>query len=449
MRNAPAGKSSLRVSTTLDHSHEPSFSVVPRIVLGLSLSAALLVGVGGWAATTNLNGAIMAPGSITVEQHAKTVQHRDGGVVGAILVRDGQAVRADEVLIRIDDAQTRAELAIVRGQMVELSAKKARLMAERDGLRSIAFPSTLLGGDAETLSILDGESRMFRGNLSSRDSQRQQLELQIGQVAEELAGLIKQKDAKRDELVILTSEHTKLQGLVDKNLFESSKFLPLTRDRHRLTGEQGSLEASVARAKVRMSEIRVQLLAISDTARTEAQKELSVVDAKLAELGNRRIALEDRLTRTEIRSPTAGVLHELKAYTVGGVITPAEVLATVVPEDARLRIEIHIAPASIDQVVVGRPAKLRFTAFNQRTTPEVMGELVYVSPSTTKGAGKDDVHYVGYVEVGRDEWKRLGEGKRLVPGMPVEVHVTTEERTALSYLVKPVLDQFSRTFRER
>ena len=224
MRNAPAGKSSLRVSTTLDHSHEPSFSVVPRIVLGLSLSAALLVGVGGWAATTNLNGAIMAPGSITVEQHAKTVQHRDGGVVGAILVRDGQAVRADEVLIRIDDAQTRAELAIVRGQMVELSAKKARLMAERDGLRSIAFPSTLLGGDAETLSILDGESRMFRGNLSSRDSQRQQLELQIGQVSEELAGLIKQKDAKRDELVILTSEHTKLQGLVDKNLFESVDF---------------------------------------------------------------------------------------------------------------------------------------------------------------------------------------------------------------------------------
>lgn len=140
-----------------------------------------------------------------------------------------------------------------------------------------------------------------------------------------------------------------------------------------MTGEQGSLEASIARAKVRSSEIRVQLLAISDTARTEAQRELGAVDAKLSELGNRRLALEDRLTHTEIRPPVTGILHELKTYTVGGVITPADVLATVVPEDARLKIEIHIAPSSIDQVSVGRPARLRFTAFNQRTTPELKG----------------------------------------------------------------------------
>ncbi|GJD74016.1 HlyD family type I secretion periplasmic adaptor subunit [Methylobacterium goesingense] len=426
----------------------PSFSVVPRIVFGVSLGIGLVGGVGGWAATTDLNGAIMAPGSVTVEQHAKTVQHRDGGVVGAILVRDGQAVTVDQVLIRIDDAQTRAELAIVKGQLGELSAKKARLLAERDGLRSVGFPATLSKGDPEMVSIVDGELRLFKGNLASRDSQRQQLELQIGQVTEEIAGLVKQKDAKREELIILTSEHVKLQGLVDKQLFEGSKFLPINRDRHRLTGEQGSLEASIARAKVRSSEIRVQLLAISDTARTEAQRELGAVDAKLSELGNRRLALEDRLTRTEIRAPVTGILHELKTYTVGGVITPADVLATVVPEDAKLKIEIHIAPSSIDQVSVGRPARLRFTAFNQRTTPELKAVLVYVSPSTTKGA-KDETFYVGYVELDAGELDRLGKGKRLVPGMPVEVHVATEERTALSYLVKPVQDQFTRTFRER
>ncbi|GEP12552.1 HlyD family type I secretion periplasmic adaptor subunit [Methylobacterium gnaphalii] len=432
----------------IDGGAEPSFSIIARLVLGVLLGGCLLIGVGGWAATTDLNGAIMAPGAVTVDQNAKAVQHRDGGVVGSILVRDGQAVTAGQVLIRIDDAQTRAELAIIRGQLVELSAKKARLLAERDGLRDIAFPPSLSNGDGETLAIIDGESRLFRGNLASRDSQRQQLELQIGQVDEEVAGLVKQKDAKRDELAILTSEHGKLQGLVDKHLFESSKFLPISRDRHRLTGEQGSLEASIARARVRTSEIRVQLLAIADTARTEAQKELSVVDAKLAELGNRRIALEDRLTRTEIRSPASGILHELKAFTVGGVVTPADVLATVVPADAPLRIEIRISPASIDQIGVGRPAKLRFTAFNQRTTPELKGKLVYVSPSTTK-VGKDDAFYVGYVELNEGELTRLGERARLVPGMPVEVHVTTEERTALSYLVKPIQDQFTRSFRER
>ncbi|GJD46652.1 Type I secretion system membrane fusion protein PrsE [Methylobacterium cerastii] len=432
----------------IDHRKEPSFSVVPRIAFGFSLVIALVVGAGGWAATTDLNGAIMAPGSVTVDHHAKAVQHRDGGVVGAILVRDGQAVTADQVLIRIDDAQTRAELAIVRGQLVELAAKKARLLAERDGLRTMSFPLSLAGVDPETKAIVDGEMRLFKGNLASRDSQRQQLELQIGQVTEEVAGLVKQRDAKRDELVILTSEHGKLQGLVDKQLFEGSKFLPINRDRHRLSGEQGSLEASIARAKVRASEIRVQLLAVTDTARTEAQRELGTVDAKLAELGNRRIALEDRLTRTEIRSPVTGILHELKTFTVGGVITPADVLATVVPEDARLKIEIHVAPSSIDQVGVGRVARVRFTAFNQRTTPELKGQLVYVSPSTSKSA-KDDAFYVGYVELDAGEMSRLGIGKRLVPGMPVEVHVATEERTALSYLVKPIQDQFSRSFRER
>ncbi|TXN04812.1 HlyD family type I secretion periplasmic adaptor subunit [Methylobacterium sp. WL103] len=448
MRTQQLGALKPKSFNGFEEGKERSFSVVPRIAFGFSLVIALVVGAGGWAATTDLNGAIMAPGSITVDHHAKSVQHRDGGVVGAILVRDGQAVTADQVLIRIDDAQTRAELAIVRGQLVELAAKKARLLAERDSLRSMSFPVSLAGVDPETKSIVDGETRLFKGNLASRDSQRQQLELQIGQVTEEIAGLVRQKDAKRDELVILTSEHGKLQGLVDRQLYEGSKFLPINRDRHRLSGEQGSLEASIARAKVRASEIRVQLLAVTDTARTEAQRELGTVDAKLAELGNRRIALEDRLTRTEIRSPVTGILHELKTFTVGGVITPADVLATVVPEDARLKIEIHVAPASIDQVDVGRAARVRFTAFNQRTTPEIKGKLVYVSPSTTKGA-KDDTYYVGYVELDAGELNRLGQGKRLVPGMPVEVHVATEERTALSYLVKPIQDQFSRSFRER
>lgn len=249
----------------IDLGTEPSFSVIPRIALGFALGVSLLVGVGGWAATTDLNGAIMASGSVTVDQNAKAVQHRDGGIVGAILVRDGQAVTAGQVLIRIDDAQTRAELAIVKGQLVELSAKKARLLAERDGLRDIVFPAILSGGDGEMLAILDGESRLFRGNLASRDSQRQQLELQIGQVAEEIAGLLKQKDAKQDELAILTSEHGKLQGLVDKHLFESSKFLPISRDRHRLTGEQGSLEASIARAKVGVTSSFVRQTTISRT----------------------------------------------------------------------------------------------------------------------------------------------------------------------------------------
>jgi HlyD family secretion protein len=181
-----------------------AFAVAPRIVAGFVFGVALVGGVGGWAATTDLSGAILASGTVAVDQRAKSVQHRDGGVVGEILVRDGQAVTASQVLLRIDDAQTRAELAIVRGQLVELAAKKARLLAERDGQREVNFPQTLLHQGSEVQSILEGELRLFLGNLSSRDSQRQQLELQIGQIAEEIAGLTKQRDAKRDELAVLT-----------------------------------------------------------------------------------------------------------------------------------------------------------------------------------------------------------------------------------------------------
>jgi HlyD family type I secretion membrane fusion protein len=422
-----------------------AFSVGPRIVAGFILSVALVGGVGGWAATTDLSGAILASGAVAVDQRAKSVQHRDGGVVGEILVRDGQPVTANQVLLRIDDAQTRAELAIVKGQLVELAAKKARLLAERDGQREVKFPQALLQPDVEMQSILEGELRLFRGNLASRDSQRQQLELQIGQIAEEIAGLTKQRDAKKDELTVLTYEHGKLSTLVEKQLYESSRFLPITRDKHRLSGEQGSLEASIARAKTRTSEIRVQIIAIDDTARTEAQREL---DAKTAELGNRRVALEDRLTRTEIRSPVTGILHELKTFTVGGVVTPADILATVVPEDAQLRVEIRIPPTSIDQTGVGRAARVRFTAFSQRTTPELKGVLTYVSPSTTKGP-RDESFYVGHVELKDGEIERLGGAGRLLPGMPVEVQVATDERTAMSYLLKPLQDQFSRAFKER
>jgi HlyD family type I secretion membrane fusion protein len=425
-----------------------AFSVGPRIVAGFILSVALVGGVGGWAATTDLSGAILASGAVAVDQRAKSVQHRDGGVVGEILVRDGQPVTANQVLLRIDDAQTRAELAIVKGQLVELAAKKARLLAERDGQREVKFPQALLQPDVEMQSILEGELRLFRGNLASRDSQRQQLELQIGQIAEEIAGLTKQRDAKKDELTVLTYEHGKLSTLVEKQLYESSRFLPITRDKHRLSGEQGSLEASIARAKTRTSEIRVQIIAIDDTARTEAQRELSQVDAKTAELGNRRVALEDRLTRTEIRSPVTGILHELKTFTVGGVVTPADILATVVPEDAQLRVEIRIPPTSIDQTGVGRAARVRFTAFSQRTTPELKGVLTYVSPSTTKGP-RDESFYVGHVELKDGEIERLGGAGRLLPGMPVEVQVATDERTAMSYLLKPLQDQFSRAFKER
>lgn len=428
---------------------EPNpFRVGPHVFIGCALGFLLIAGAGGWAATAQLSGAVIAQGSVAVDQKLKSIQHRDGGIVSNIAVKEGDFVREGQVLIRLEDAQTKAELAIVAGQLVESKARRARLLAERDILHAIEFPDELDTRDPGTAFIVNGEKRLFEGNRANRESQKQQLELGIEQIGEEIKGLEAQRTSKEEEISLLEVEHKKIKGLADNKLIEGTRVYNSERDRARLLGERGEIDAAIARAKTRMSEIRLQIISIDETARTEAQRELSDVETKLSELTERKTAIEDRLSRTDIRAPLSGTVNELNIHTIGGVISPAEVLVTIVPEDARLKVEVRLAPASIDQVAVGQPARLRFTAFNQRVTPELQGRVVHVSPATTRDRATGEAYYVGDIQVSEEELAKLG-GDRLLPGMPVEVYVTTEERTAISYLAKPLSDQFTRAFRER
>lgn len=424
------------------------FTVGRRIVAGAALGFLLVGGVGGWAATAELTGAVIASGSVAVDQNLKSIQHRDGGIVSEIAVREGDFVEAGQVLLRLEDAQTRAELSIVRSQLVELAARKARLLAERDGMEEIEFPPGLDRQVFEVAFLVNGETRLFAGNRINRESQKQQLELGIEQIGEEIKGLEAQRDAKDDESALLETEHEKIEGLAEKGLIEGSRVYNSSREKARLLGERGEIIAAIARAKTRISEIRLQIIAIDDAARTEAQRELNLVETKISELNDRRMAITDRLSRTDIRAPISGTVNELNIHTLGGVVTPAEVLVTIVPEDARLKIETRLNPVTIDQVAVGQPARLRFTAFNQRTTPELKGSVVYVSPATSRDPTTGETYYLGEVHVPETELDKLG-NHTLLPGMPVEVYVTTEERTAISYIAKPLTDQFARAFRER
>ncbi|MGN6307815.1 MAG: HlyD family type I secretion periplasmic adaptor subunit [Mesorhizobium sp.] len=427
---------------------ESAFRIGRRVFAGVAFSVLLVAGAGGWAATAQLTGAVISQGSVAVDQKLKAIQHRDGGIVSEIAVREGDFVRKDQVLIRLDDAQTRAELSIVRSQLIELVARKARLLAERDLLDAVEFPDRLDVTVSDVAFIVNGEKRLFAGNRTNRDSQKQQLELGIRQIEEEIKGLEAQRASKDDEIALLEVEHGKLKGLADKNLIENTRVYTSNRDRARLLGESGEIDAAIARARTRQSEIRLQIISIDESARIEAQRELSLVETRMSELNERKTAIEDRLSRTDIRAPISGFVNELNIHTIGGVITPAEVLVTIVPEDARLKIEVRLAPASIDQVSVGQAARLRFSAFNQRTTPELKGEVVHVSPATSHDPATGETYYTGDIKVTPEELAKL-EGETLLPGMPVEVYVTTEQRTALSYLAKPITDQFNRAFRER
>jgi HlyD family type I secretion membrane fusion protein len=423
------------------------FSLGPHVACGLVLALLLVVGFGGWAVSANLNGAVLGQGMVKVDQNLKEVQHRDGGIIRSIAVRQGDSVSEGQVLFQLEDVQTRAELSIVRSQLAEHLARGARLVAERDDFDKVAFPSNLAAFSEEVVEIIKGETRLFEGNRTNRESRKEQLEIGIVQSGEEIKGLQARHVAKSEELRLVEMERTKFLGLFQKGYIDGTKVFNINREWARLLGERGEIEATLARAKLRISETRLQIISINDTARTEAQRELRLVEAKLSELQDRRVASEDRLSRTEIRSPIAGTVNEMTIFTIGGVITPAARLATIVPIGAKLTIEVRIAPADIDQVKPGQAARLRFSAFDRNTTPEIPGRVSHVSPATTKDPATGQNYYTCEVQIEGDT-AALGD-RKLLPGMPVEVMITTEERKALSFLTKPFTDHASRMFLER
>lgn len=425
-----------------------TFQLGSRILVGSLVILALVGGVGGWAATARLAGAVISPGQVIVDENVKAVQHRDGGIISEIHIKQGDTVVAGQVILRLDDVQTRSELSIIEAQTHEMTVKKARLVAERDGLSGIALPDRLTVAAAAIDPVVAGEKRIFEGQFANRESQKQQLELGIVQIEDEVKGLQSQRLAKDEEIVLVSIEYEKTKVLADRKLVEDSRVSDIRREQVKLGGELGGIDAAIARAKTRSGEIRLQILAIDETARTEAQRELNGIEARLQELNERAIALNDRLARTDIRAPISGTIHELNIHTIGGIITPAEVLVTIVPLDAKLKVEIRLAPMSVEQVSIGSPARLRFSAFNQRTTPELMGTVTFISPATTSDPATSENFYQGFVEFSADELAKLGESA-LLPGMPVEVFVQTDERTVASYLAKPIFDQFNRAFRER
>ena len=423
------------------------YGLLPRVIAGSLLAVLLIGGVGGWAATAKLAGAVISPGMVVVDQNLKSVQHRDGGIVSEIAVKEGDQVTAGQVMFRLDDVQTQAELSIVDAQFAELTARRARLLAERDGQAEIVFPPNYSTG-TETAGFAAGELRMFQGQLASRESKKQQLNLGIDQINLEIAGLANQRSATTEDLALVEVEFSRIEQLVASKLIESARVFTISRDRIRLHGELGELDSATARARTRSSELRLEILAIDEAARTEAQRELSLVEARMQELKERSSAMRDRLSRTDIRAPIAGTVNEMNIHTVGGIIGPAEVLATIVPTNAKLKIEIRLSPVNIEQVATNSPARMRFSAFNQRTTPELLGTVTYVSPATSVDRGTGAQYYLGHVEILAGELAKLGDSP-ILPGMPVEVYVQTEERTVASYLARPIVDQFNRAFRER
>lgn len=434
--------------TKQDRKTQTLFRTRGRVALGCFLALALIGGVGGWALTASLSGAVIASGVVAVDQNLKLVQHLDGGIISEITIREGSRVRAGDVMFRLDDAQTRAELEILRGQLLKLKIQQARLLAERDGLDDVTPPPGLDLADPAVGGLLADETRILSGRLGEYRARRQQLELSIEQVGEEVRGLASQAAAKTEETALVRTELGRNEALMAAGLTEAVRLSASRRELARLTGESGEIAATIARAKVRSSEIHLQILAADDLFRTEAQRGLGQTGLQIDEMEQRFAATADRLTRTELRAPIGGIVNELNVHTLGGVIGAAEVLATIMPDDAQLTFQVRVPPVQIDQVMAGQVARIRFPAFNQRVTPELAGSVSYVAAAATRDSASGDSFFAAEVEVPAAALAKL-EGAALMPGMPVEVFLVTEPRTAMTYLVKPLTDVVLRAFRER
>ncbi len=429
---------------------EKSWSAILPTTIG-ACAVVLMVGVlGVWSVKTQIAGAVVASGVIEVESERQVIQHPDGGVVGAIFARDGDSVAVGDVLVRFDDTFLKNELAIVEGQLLEIFARKARFEAERDGTETVAFdglPDLMLVSEDAVKEQLEGQKRLFEARRVSLTQNAQQIDEQQTQVAQQIEGVEAQRKALHRQLELIKQEMADVQSLFDKGLTQASRLLELQRAQARLEGEIGSLTARVAEARTQISGLEIQQLALFDQRREEAISRLRDLGYNELELAERRLGLIERLSRLDVRAPVAGVTFGSSVFAEQSVVRPADPMMYIVPGDQPLQVSARISPTDIEQVYSGQDVSLMFTTFNRRTTPEVAGKVIRVSADAARDEATGETFYEAILMPDEAALEAL-ENVSLLPGMPAEAFLKTEDRTPLSYLTQPIMIYFQRAFRE-
>lgn len=426
----------------LRHGFEAELRTGIRVlVLGVGLA-------GGWAVAVPLSAAVTVAGTLVVETDVKKIQHPVGGVVAQIPAYDGMRVKAGDLLVRLDETQARTTRQVISNQLDQVRARMARLIAERDGTDEPKLPEELATADPESERLFSSERALLRARFGTRQNQKQLLQSNISQLGEEITGLEAQIKSKAAQLVLISGELQGVQTLYDKQLVPLTRLNALQRQAAQLDGERSQLTSAIAETRSKISQAQLQIVKIDQDLRSEVMKDLRESQDKESELSQRVVAAQDLLDRIEIRAPTAGVVHQLAVHTIGGVISAGQVIMEIVPDSDGLQIEAKLPPVDIDQVRVGQTALVRFSAFNQRTTPQVGGLVSYVAADLTQEPQTRTTYYTIRVTLPGEELRRLG-NLQLVSGMPAEIFLQTGSRTMMSYLLKPITDQLQRTFSER
>jgi HlyD family secretion protein len=425
-------------------------SIRLHMIIGLAVVLVLAGGFGGWASTVQISGALIAPGAVVVDSNVKKVQHPTGGVVGEVRVRDGDLVKAGDIVVRLDDTVTKASLAIVVKTLNGLYARAARLEAEQRGDSQLTFPPQLTerADDPDVKNVMISETKLFDVRVTGRIGQKAQLRERISQLNEEIGGLSAQEQAKDKEIALIEKELVGVRQLYEQHLVQLTRLTTLERDAARLNGERAQYISSRAQAKGKITETELQIIQVDKDMVSDVSKDLRETNDKIGEFVERKVTAEDQLRRVDIRAPQDGMVLQNNVHTVGGVITAGDAMMMIVPQADDLSVEAKVDPKDIDKLQIGQKTLMRFSAFNQRTTPELTGAVTRVSGDVTTDQRTGQSYYTIRVSLPAAEVARLGDNK-LIPGMPVEAFVQTGDRTMMSYLMKPLHDQLMRSFRER
>nr|WP_169618098.1 HlyD family type I secretion periplasmic adaptor subunit [Ruegeria sp. PR1b] len=410
--------------------------------LGLLL---LVGGFGSWAMLHSISGAVVASGRIEVEHNRQVVQHIDGGTVDEILVAEGDRVTAGDLLIRLDSSALRSELVITEGQLFELMARRGRLEAERDGAEEITFDPELKTTAAtrpDVAELMQGQVNQFEAARSAEAKQREQLHKRISQIEQQISGLQAQQASARRQLELISSEVESQQGLLEKGLTQAAQVLNLRRTKASLEGRLGELVANEAQSRGRITELEIQILNLDSARREEAITRMRDLRYQELEMAETRRNLKDRLSRLDIVAPVSGVVYGLTVQTPRAVIRPAEPLLYLVPQDRPLIIAAKVHTTDIDQIFIGQPVSLRLPALDQRSTPELSGQVVLISADAFRDETTGEPFYRVEIALDPEEVARLPEDILLIPGMPVESYIRTQDHTPMAYLLKPFTDYF-------
>ncbi|MDB4020532.1 HlyD family type I secretion periplasmic adaptor subunit [Planktomarina temperata] len=420
------------------------------LLLGFTSLFLLILATIFWGLWTNIEGAVIANGKLSVENNQQIVQHEDGGVISEILASDGDEVQAGDILISFDDVFLKSELAIVESQLFEVLARRARLESERDERDEMIMPNWLKIYDKEKTdvqSLFETQRRLFHARKATVEEQRKQLDEQIEQIQAEIVGVRAELKSIQIQYDLFSQERSTSEALLKKGLVQKSQVLSLRRNEANLSGSIGRLTSKIAQLERQITTVRIEELRLASSRREEAMSLLSDVGVSQREMLERRTFIEERLSRMDVRAPVAGTVLGSKFFANNAVVRPADPIMYIVPEERPFIVDAQIDPVHIDQVYSGQKAYLRLSALDQRTTPEINGKVLFISADALVDEVAKTNFYHVQILPDIDELNNVGL-ENIVLGMPVEVYLRTGKQTPLRYLTKPLLDYFNKALRE-